>query len=34
MLGVELPTARLAPFESSAPLKLRLLMGGWRATGA
>jgi len=34
MLGVALPTARLAPFESSAQLKLRLLMGAWRADGA
>jgi serine kinase of HPr protein (carbohydrate metabolism regulator) len=34
MLGIALPSARLAPFESSAPLKLRMLMGAWRAAGA
>jgi len=29
ILGLPVPTARLAAFESSAPLKLRLLMGAW-----
>lgn len=30
ILGLALPVAQLAPFEASAPLKLRLLMGAWR----
>ncbi len=34
VLGIALPTARLAPFEASAPLKLRLLMGAWRTDTA
>jgi len=29
ILGVSVPTARLAPFEASAPLKLRALLGAW-----
>lgn len=29
VLGVTVPTAKLAPFEASAPLKLRALLGGW-----
>jgi len=31
LLGLPIPVAALAPFEPSAPLKLRLLMGAWSA---
>lgn len=29
VLGISLPVAKLAPFEPSAPLKLRALLGAW-----
>lgn len=34
LLGLPTPVAALAPFEASAPLKLRLLMGAWSAESA
>jgi len=32
ILDVQVPAARLAPFEASAPLKLRALLGAWGAS--
>ncbi len=32
VLGLTVPTAKLTPFEASAPLKLRALLGAWGAS--